>query len=82
MRLHEKWNSKVHSMLIRIEGGEKSPNNGKCYRPRLSMWLAYLYYTCLKSAANIETLFEILYGGKFFISKLVTNNELQESFFV
>ena len=46
------------------------------------MRLAYLYYTCSKSAANIETLFEILYGGNFFISKLVINNELQESFFV
>ena len=74
--------SKVHSMLIRIEGVEKSPNNGKFYRPRFSMRLAYLYYTCSKSAANIETLFEILYGGNFFVSKLVINNELQESFFV
>ena len=47
------------------------------------MRLAYLYYTCLKSAEDIETLFEILYWGNFFISKLVTNNvELQESFFV
>ena len=46
------------------------------------MRLAYLYYTCLKSAANTEPLFEILYRGNFFISKLVTNTELQESFFV
>ena len=52
-------------------------------RPWLSMRLAYLYYTCLKSAEDIETLFEILYWSNFFISKLVTNNvELQEPFFV
>ena len=47
------------------------------------MRLAYLYYTCLKSEEDIETLFEILYWSNFFISKLVTNNvELQEPFFV
>ena len=42
---NEKWNSKVHSMLNRIQWDEKSPNNGKIYRDLGSQCGLHTYTT-------------------------------------